>query len=731
MGPPDPSMMGPPMPPDMGMGGAPAPTLPEPVDPYRLILDLLHAVAEAQGKDVASALLASLPAETISDLMDVTVDQPEDAAFIEALLPIAEGPVYPRWFTPPVKPTKTQVEEIVESDHQEWVPVRERIDRDLTFLHQERAAVRDGFDPDYDKEYLSPAMSDEVRAIAAMVGSIEPTYEVPWYKPDLEDATQQIEDTLYCWDQHAVSAHARAGNGSYGLDVATYLIGTGYVCSRLAFDIYNPENPFVEVLLNPVTCVPTWDGRGLMRVTRRYVDTVASVLTDFDMDGKLRKKILKTKNTRTGDDAEPYRLTDPVEVKTYHDRWWFSVTMDDVEIIPVTAHKLGFVPYVVQGTGSGEPSAITETATNATQRARGLTNSRGRLEYKHQSHFGFRHKVHAQKEEILSVIRTLFQNANNPAWLLEQDELAEASGDPEIDNRPGKVTKLKAAHEALRELMTDPQAVSMFGPLMSAIAMDEATNRLAPSFYGVDEAANTSGNAFEGKFEAGKDKITPYLAALESFYSERAHLRLVWFQNEGHQIENDRGEYGVLDVPYQRHRARLRNLDPTFHLTPDTVRRTGTNVKAKVTHLRLQNLAPLGNAASMWMNINAMSAREAMELRGHRDPDSVFEERRYEKAMLDENLDKVLTYQELKQRDPEAAALYQQLVMAETFSSGGGMPGGSGESPGNFTGPNTSAMNLPALGMGQAGPTGRPAEGPSAAPMTPPMTDGLAGPSIF
>jgi hypothetical protein len=713
--PPDPSMMGPPPPP---------PEPDPPIDMYQIVLDMLRAIAEEQGKDVAAAILMSLPKETVEDILQVAVNNPEDAEFLESIIPQKQGPTYPSWFVTPRKPTKAEVEELTHGDHTEWAVVRDRIDRDLKFLHMEAAAVKDNFDPDYDHEYVSPAMSDEVRAIAAMLGAIEPTYEVPWYKPDIEDATQQVEDALYCWDHEAESQYTEAGNGVYRHEVAEYLVGTGYVCSRIAFDVANPQNPFMEVLLNPATCVPTWDGsRGLLRVTQRYTSTVAAVLADFDLDGKLRKKILKTsktvkggKATVTGQEREPYRLTDSVNVICYYDRWWYSIIMDDVEIVPVTAHKLGFVPFIIKGSGNGEPMAITQLSTNVVGTGPGLSSSRSRLEYKNVSHFHFRYKIHAQKEEILSVIRTLFQNADNPSWLLEQDELAEVAGDPDIDNKPGGVTKLKAQHEALRELLTNPQAVAMFGPLLQAIGMDESTNRLAPEFWGVNQAANTSGNAVEGNLESGKEKLTNYLLAMQSFYAERASMRLRWFRDWGHEIENDYGEYGKLDIPYQRHRQRLKGTPPSFHLTPDTVARTGIKVKAKVTHIRLQNLAALGNAAAMWMNINAMSAREAMELRGHRDPDSVFEERRYEKALLDEDLEKALTLIDLKARDPEAAAFYQQITMAKAMGGQQGGPPGMEGPPGNFGAPNTSAMNMPALGMGQAGPTGRPA-GANGAPL--------------
>lgn len=103
-----PGALGPGGPPPMGMGPPPAPP-PEPeppVDPYKTVMELLRAVAESQGKDVAASLLMSLPKDVVDDLLQVAVDVPEDAEFLEALIPRKEGPVYPKWFVTPKKPTK-------------------------------------------------------------------------------------------------------------------------------------------------------------------------------------------------------------------------------------------------------------------------------------------------------------------------------------------------------------------------------------------------------------------------------------------------------------------------------------------------------------------------------------------------------------------------------------------------------------------------------------------------
>jgi hypothetical protein len=155
----------------------------------------------------------------------------------------------------------------------------------------------------------------------------------------------------------------------------------------------------------------------------------------------------------------------------------------------------------------------------------------------------------------------------------------------------------------------------------------------------------------------------------------------------------------------------------SFKLTPETIKRTGTRVTAELTSVRLQNLAPLGNAGAIWMQNNAMSARELMEMRGVRDPDAVFAEREYELTLLDPEVQKLRRLSIMRERDPEVAQMYEQMMLAKQQPQGGaGMPpGGGGPMGAPPVAPNTSAMNLQALGMGQVGPTGRPA-GPAGVP---------------
>jgi hypothetical protein len=105
-----------------------------------------------------------------------------------------------------------------------------------------------------------------------------------------------------------------------------------------------------------------------------------------------------------------------------------------------------------------------------------------------------------------------------------------------------------------------------------------------------------------------------------------------------------------------------------------------------------------------------MSAREAMIMRGVRDPDAVFDEREYEQALLDPKVQEARRLKLLRARDPEAAKIYEQMVMMAQMQPQGGGPPGAPPGGGQMA-PNTSAMDLQALGLGQAGPTGAPGTG--------------------
>lgn len=710
----DPSMTSAPPP---GMGGdpmmgapqqPPVPVIPE--NPFQNVVDMLQQAELMQGHDAAELLWNLMPPSLHDSVRDAFASDQQVLFFLDSLEPKPKEPIYPAWFRPPPKPSPELVTELATQDEMEWRLTRQRIKEDLDLLYWERSEVPEGFDPKKDKRYVSSAMSDEARAVAAMLGTIEPDYEVPYVKPEKEEWTQQVENALYYWDQCANQASLASNAGDFRMAAASYLLYTGYVALRISWDPTNKTNPFMERFINPATIAPVWDGRGLLRVTRRYIDSIANIISDFeDAKGSVERRLLSRHTTRKGEDVIR-SMTDRVMVTIYHDRYWTGVIADDIDIVPVQQHGYGgFVPYIVRGSGVGEPSGITELTDYHTPGTKGVVNARERWEKKNGSWMMFRKIPHAQFEEIMTIVRTVFERAADPSLILKQSPFSESQGDPEIHTGPGEITKI-SDQEELGPLIENPSALSAFSPLTNAVNQDGATNKLTPAFFGLPGMSQQSGASMENEYESGMDKISPFLVALRSFYGERASIRLRMYRDLGHQITDDEGNYGRTILPYRKEVARGRSDRRVyFELTPSSIEETGTDVEAILTHVRMQNLAALGNAASVWMQIGGMSAYGAMKLRGERDPDAVFEQRRQEKAMLDENVEKALTYEEIAKSKPIAAEFYKQLVL-------GIGPESQGQPEGDLTGmqtsmsPNTSAMNLNALGLGNGG-QGRP-QGP-------------------
>jgi hypothetical protein len=698
-----------------------------PPDPAADVLLMLRTAIDTEGEPAVRERLQALPSQMAQMLWELADTNPELQSLLESLMPSEpQGPAYAPWFArngPPPKPTEADILTMASDDELYYADYREQVRVNLAYYHapgtREAYTTFKNFDREKEEPFISSALTDEVNAIVAQLGDASLTFQLPYLDPALENDTQKIEDALYSWEDEEERRYVAAGNNPYRRDVSWYLLIFGMVAWRTGLNPEDAEHPFDDALLNPTTIFPFWDRRGLSRVTRRYGDTVAGVIADYDLgDSQVRSKILaatKTKGLKAGEKERFYRLSDRVRVTTYHDRWWYCCFVDEVCIIEPTAHRYGFVPYVIQKSGLGEPMPVQEIAGRSM-----LTTSMGadlRIGYKFLSHFQFRKANHGQAESIATKLYNLFAVIDKPDFWIVQDEVAEAAKLPSVKTGGGgnNMNPLKMNHEQPVPIVASPNAGFVIQPMMAIIGSDRQTGALPLASYGVFESANQSGNATEGAVEAGGDKRAAHIQSLEAFFSAKQEMRLMIWRDWGHLVENSDGQYGELKIPTQR-RRRIFNpgLGPSFVLTPETITRTGTRVTAEMTHLRLQNLAPMGNAWNMWMQMNAASAREAMESRGVRDPDAVFMEREYEQALLDPQLQQARRLQLLKARDPEAAQLYEQLIAAKQQPpmppGGGGAMGGPGAMA-----PNTSAMNLQALGMGQQGPTGRPG-GPVAPP---------------
>lgn len=691
---------------------------------------MLSAMVESMGEEAVAEQLAVLPDELVESLRELAKNDP---LLVDVLLPLLpeedRRPQYESWFVrqgPPKKPDKATIMELAERDREWYEELRGARERWLALYHQDpnRIATFKGFNAEKDEKFSDSSISDQMNAMIARGGAIEPSYDVPILKVDLRDEGQKAEDFLMWCDRIEAFRHSERSGASLRREEWMWLCLSGMVCWSTMLDPEDTSYFFQDRLYDPNTVYPFWDEHGLYRVTRIFQEQVGRVIAAFDDgDGKVRNKILGEYKKDYGDSAKQmdfYRHADWGKVIVYDDRWWHAVYYDDIEIIAPTPHRYGFVPYVIRGTGMGDPTGLL-AATQGDLPIGGVNASQTRIAYKHVSPIHFMDIPHQQVEKVVGKMMTVWAKVDKPAWVLYQDEYAKGNGTPNVRNEAGTVTPLMKEHEDLEPLIErlDP---SVFGPLMSTMMQNRATNQMSPAGMGVNPGANASGNAIEGLADSSRDNHeTPLTQAMESFHEAKASMRLRMIRDWGHLLRSDEdGDFGVLTIPHHGGRRRRDGLPPAFDLTPEMLDRVGVNVEAHLTSVQLRNLGPLGNAVNQWTSGGMMSRREAIAMRGHPDPDDVMDELDYEETMQDPEIKKAVRLKKLREIDPEAYQIVRELMQAAQGPPQGGMGGPPMGGPPQPPGPNsTSGVNLQALGMGQQGPTGRPmgAGGPPQMPM--------------
>jgi len=696
----------PPMPPGLAgpMGGPPMapPPPPEPPDMVLAVLDQIEQMVDVMGADDVRDMLSALPPDVLEELYAL-IDEDVRAAIVlgDLLDPPDREPQYEAWYEPTKKPKKTEIMDAITQDEGRWQTIATRIREDIRWYHGEHPNVFRSFDSKKEDYFHSLAIRNDSDTKIAILGNTPVSFEIPFYRMEEEEATQKAENFLYyilrCWE----SQYAKASGGrSLRHDIEWYREVTGWVFYECALDTRGGK-PFAHRLHDPTTCVPTWDEYGLARFTRVYWDSVENIIAAYALDKKTRNKLLSMQFKGEDGKDRSLHLDDYVTVKYYIDRTWRALYVDDVEIIAPVEHKYGCVPVVIGGSGLGEPMNFYATSGFSGLPDPVAGDIQMRLEYKNLSGFHHIKRLHAQKEAILTKLFNMAEKIDRPDWLVEQDEYAESEGTPSVKRGGNAVTSIKKGHETLSPLL-ETVGGDFFDPLVGAIANEDLTSRLPLSQYGVSDTSQQSGNAVEGHIESGKEKFAVQLQAGEVMWGEIAGLWLRIYRDFGHLVPNESGEYGRMMVPYgKRDRWKNPKRPSAFDLTPEMLDHVGIEVEASMTALRMQNLGPLGNSVGVWMSNKAMSAREGMEMRGVRDPDAIFEEMDYEEILFDPEIKKLKKLQLLRKRDPELARLYEQSIMSASKPP---QQSPMGVGAGGPMQPNTSAMDLSAIGQGTPPP---------------------------
>ena len=636
-------------------------------------------------------------------------------------------PLYPRWYRATDYP-KPKAEDALAEARRLWAEFgsyRRRVMEDLKFIRGQDPGHFAEFGEDEDEEqFYDATAAADIEFAATQLASLDPRYKIDVRQlADRNEAADKL-DFLYACDDDADRKHTRRGSTPRKLDIARTLLQYGRVCQRTIFDLDCDEDemPFREHLIDPTTCAPLYDDRGMRRMVRIYRMTVAEVMSTFEHpDGRIEQTIKGNKR----------QDHDVVEVTEYWDRRWYLVWVQG-DVVVQGEHQLGFVPFDYQMGGLGAPSYIQETAEVPIGQLRVMNHSPGdaALPHKGVSYIHFMRTPHKQKEALMSTLITAVRRNEKPPLLVEQDMIAAEKGVPEIDRTSGTSSSVMAGQESVKEIPANPASPALM-PVVQTIneALGRTQNQAAA--YGINANSNVTGFALETLNEAGRHLLMPHMQALENYYQSVAEKRLRIFRDWGYVLGQEEGQLGFIMVP--RDHA-LSGDDPWFKLTPGDVRRTGIRVQAHLNSLTLRGMAPVVNMVGQLMQMQLMTRRDALEhLDYSRNVDRTLAELELEEAMQDPVLKESELIRFLQsQGEVSLAAYFQARKMAGDQGQGGppqggppggppqgGPPGGPGGGPGGP--PTTDGMSLPMMNPGMApgsngAPTGRPPTPPGYGP---------------
>jgi len=591
---------------------------------------------------------------------------------------------YPSWFDeekakkrPDPDKTKTDAKRIWD----DFASLRARHREDLEFLLSNRGTVFSDADA-YEKEnaFHDNTPEAEVELAVAQLAGIDPSLMPTARTNDEFITTADKADFLYACFDDAERLHTNTGHADFKADVSRTEVVYGRLAAMVIYttDAEYDEMPLVTRLLDPSSCAPVYDEHGMEVMVRLYRTSVSRACSAFAVDDKVERRIRNPKDRAAKSDSSD------VEVLEWWNRWWRMVWIDGHLVMGPVEHRLGYPPYAYQMSALGPPTQTFDlsgagsylaTMWSAEQRGQaGWTASRNPLANPNRglSHISILKYPIRLREAIQSRTITAFRREIDPPMVIEQDIIAADKGVPEIDRAPNARNPIEMGHEQINVLPVAPNAASL-GPMLNQI--NEILGRItfSAAAYGINSNSNVSGFAVETLAEHGRDKLLPHLVTLEAFYRQIAEMQLRMFRDWGWIMRQGDELRGRITVP--RHRV-VGDMTPIFDLTPDALQKTGTQVKVKMTSVRLSNLGAVANALAILNNIGLLRKRWAFELLGEPNPD---------RAVLE------LEQEQSSQAPP---------------------PGGGGQGPVGMQGASLPAFGMPpGPGSGPQGPRTPPVEG--------------------
>lgn len=749
-GPPPPGGPGGPPPPVPGLGNPAS-------DIQALALKLVGASDSA-----LPGILASLPRHALPMVKQLVASDPAvRQRFMRAALQLRSEqqerePAYPLWYEPPLEPTWADIDSWASTDMGQWQSRNSRIRYELE-IYEHKYVGQFEVDKDANKpQFKSTGLRDDADLAISLMGEMERVVQMIPRHQGIKEQTRKCENALRYLNREWNYRHAKGGHGTLNYDKGKSLILTGTVVARLLPDLDDPACPVRFDLMNPCECYPSFAGpRGMLRMVRVYTSTIAELIGDYgaanpDLHATLMSRPRTADKTKNGG-AKPYasanrkasdergsmarELWEKEEVIEYYDTWYRSVHLrDGAVIVPITAHELGYVPFVWQFSDLGRPRVIMDTATmvvETTDGERVSTNDDDPWRNVGASFIHARIPAHLHLEEQLSKLQSMFSRVDIPTWHLYRDPVAMGAEDDEpISNTPGDTVEFQMNHEEARDWIPKLDS-GAYGPLFNAVAQDKATGQMPIAMYGAPASSQSTGAAQDGMAHQGMEKIAPLIAPMQLFEAQVMEMALLQIREFGDDILPPTDDaWAGMEVPYDKGAQ----MGHCFTLTADDVAEAGTRVEVFLENPSIRNLPMILNAGALALSSGQASLREVIGWRGVHDEQAVIDEINEEKAMMAPAVQQAIQLESLWERyvDPVTNRLSEKgmVIMSLVAGSGGpnGPTAGAGMGQGGGLGalggggamamgnqsPNTAALNQQAFNPMQGGGAGRPQGGGTA-----------------
>lgn len=548
---------------------------------------------------------------------------------LDALLKPPLTPIYPSGYTRPPKPSPDLVSTRAENARKSadaWLEQMASIYRWLRY-HQQGAFTEDIERREMGEQeaWVSNRLVELWNAISAYLADQEIAFTKRSRDPENTVYAQMVEDFAYYLRQEEEWAHAEQMNMNLQVEEAKYLTATGMVASRDVLDLRNTDCPFNSQLIDP--CSIFFGGTDKHGPTSVYVINrmnIHTVLATYTTDGDLPRRVLKEIKPlldEFGENAE-------VDVIEYWDTWYRSVTIGEgIEIMPVTEHKYGIVPFTVQYGPGGEPMGSRSPDMSRYRYSDNPFAGGGRGVEQERLHkaVSFIHYMiadHIKREAVGAKVQEEFLKDLNPPRKIKTTNVAEDGDEPiDVDDTPGGRTNLLAGEEDVELLDRTPAGFNAQA-LMQLLEQDGAGSDMLKALTGTMPGSNISGVAQSMSMSSAEALIAGWRKSLESFYARKTSRKAYLWRNFGHESRYLSGSKKPFFVP---NRYPSMGESPSHEITPEILDKVGGKVECRLWKFKPQEMLAVANVGQMLMQSGIWGRDELAERMNQFD----FQRRKY------------------------------------------------------------------------------------------------------